>query len=128
MRLSISLSAFLLSLSACTTTSHVPLENRTLPFGCNDVVVIGRVTTGAYQHAASQEDVIGHGWYSATIAVRSTVRGARLPSVLRVRYFSHARFRDDLPFMFVLSPTSTGYQIATAQLMSLHPRLARSCK
>jgi len=128
MRFSIISLATLLSLSACATASDAPLEDRILEFGCDDVVVIGRITTRSYDQVSPEDDLLGHGWFSATIRVRRTVKGRRLPSVVPVRYYGHARFRDDREFMFVLGRTGASYDVVTAQGMAARPRLAKSCK
>lgn len=116
-----------LSSGACATWSAAGPEDRTLPFGCNDVVVVARVANGAYTPVETSDDVIGRGWVSATLRVRRLVRGAPVPPVLSVRYFAHGRMREDRDFMLVLKRTDSGFEIATGQLMSSRPRPARRC-
>ena len=120
------LSITLLS-SACATAPQASIEDRTLPYGCNDTVVVGTITNGAYEAVKSNEDILGHGWISATLHVRKVVRGERLPETLPVRYFAHAYMRQDQDFMLVLKHTGVGYEIVTGQLMRLSPLLARHC-
>lgn len=128
MRLTIiSLTASLLT-AACSTAPDVNLEDRTLPYGCNDVVVVGSVQNGSFELARSPNDLLGHGWATATITVRKVVKGPLLPSVLPVRYFAHTYMRQNLDFMLVLKRTDGGgYEISTGQLMSLRPRLTDRC-
>ena len=113
---------------ACATGQEASLEDRTLPFGCSDTVVVGRVENGAYEHVEIENDLLGHGWISATLKVQKVVRGERVPPVLPVRYFAHTNMRQDRDFMLVLGRTSAGYEIKTGQLMSVRPLLATSCE
>lgn len=122
----IAVSAVLLT-AACTTVPQASLEDRTLSYGCNDVVAVGRVVSGAYEPILSEDDVIGHGWISATLHVRKVIRGPSLPSVLPVRYFAHTSMRDDRDFMLVLKHSGAGYEITTGQLMSVRPVLVSHC-
>lgn len=123
----ISVPAMLLTV-ACATGQEASLEDRTVPFGCSDTVVVGRVESGAYEPVKSENDLLGHGWISATLKVRKVVRGERVPPVLPVRYLAHAYMRHDRDFMLVLGRTGAGYEIKTGQLMSVRPLLATSCE
>lgn len=128
MRLSALSVAVILITTGCATAPQASLEDSTLPFGCADTVVVGRVENGAYQPVEAESDILGRGWISATLHVRKVVRGTPLPSVLPVRYFAHAYMRHDRDFMFVLKRTSAGYEITTGQLMSVRPLLASHCE
>lgn len=127
MRLSGLTSAAMLLTGACATTPQASIEDRTLSFGCNDTVVVGRIENGAYRPVKSENDPLGHGWISATLKVKRVVRGSSVPVVLPVEYFAHEYLRSDRDFMFVLRRTPSGYRISTAQLMWLRPRLASQC-
>jgi len=113
--------------SACATVSSETLEDKTLPYGCSDIVAIGRLENGAYEASDSANDLIGHGWINATLHVRRVVSGGTVPTNLPVRYFAHTYMRDDRDFMFVLTPVDQAFEIATAQLMSARPRAVRDC-
>lgn len=114
--------------SACSTVSPVPIEDRTLSYGCSDAVAVGRLDNGAYEtRSGSADDLIGYGRFAATLNVRRVVSGASLPATLPVRYFAHTYMRDDRDFMFVLTPVDGGFEIASAQLMSVRPRAVRDC-
>jgi hypothetical protein len=123
----VAVSAMLLT-AACATAPQAGLEDRTLPYGCNDTVVVGSVKNGAYEPVKFENDILGHGWISATLYVRRVVRGTALPPVLPVKYFAHASMRQDQDFMLVLKHTRTGYEITTGQLMSVRPLLASRCQ
>jgi len=127
MRLIFAASAVLLT-AACATAPGASLEDRTLSYGCHDIVVVGSVRNGVYEPVKAENDVLGHGWISATLRVRKVVRGAEVPPVLPVKYFAHTYMRQDRDFMLVLAHTDTGYEITTGQLMSLRPVLASRCE
>jgi hypothetical protein len=123
----IPISAVLLA-AACASVPQASLEDRTLSYGCNDIVVVGSVRNGAFEHVQIDNDILGHGWISATLHVRKVVRGPRLPAALPVRYFAHTYMRQNQEFMLVLKHTDTGYEIVTGQAMRLRPLLASLCK
>jgi hypothetical protein len=98
-----------------------------LSFGCHDIVVIARVKNESERPSKSENDVLGHSWFSATLNVKRVVIGAHVPAVLRVSYYSHAAFRDDADFLFVLERTERGYEIKGGQLTQFRPHLAAHC-
>ena len=115
-------------ISACTTVSSESVDDRTLSYGCSDIVVVGRVENdSANQASYSSDDLIGHDSFSAELRVRRVVSGSSIPASLPVKYFAHTYIRGDRDFMFVLTPVDGGYAIATAQLMSNKPRAVRCC-
>ncbi|MBV1691885.1 hypothetical protein KRR38_30525 [Novosphingobium sp. G106] len=117
-----------LMMPACVSNSPVSVEDRTLRYGCNDLVVVGRIIeNGAYEPVQDDDDLIGHAWVSARIKVKKVLKGADIPAVLPVRYFAHVHMREDRDFMFVIRSAEKGYEIETGQLMSVHPRLAARC-
>jgi hypothetical protein len=123
----IPVSAVLLT-AACATVPQASLEDRTLSYGCNDIVVVASVRNGAFEHVQIANDILGHGWISATLHVRKVVRGPDLPAVLPVRYFAHTYMRQDRNFMLVLKHSGSGYEIRTGQVMFLRPLLASHCE
>ncbi|MFC0588105.1 hypothetical protein ACFFF7_01625 [Novosphingobium aquiterrae] len=118
-----------LSLNGYATRDEARIEDRTLENSCDDVVVIGKIDNGKYQHVSNPDDLIGHGWFDATISVRKVVRGPRLPKVIPVRYFAHTYMREDREFMFVLNRTENGILvIRTGQTTALRPTLSTPCE
>lgn len=114
--------------SACSTMQQVPDEDRNLSYGCDEVVVIGRLSNQTASEAVPIEgDVIGHGWMEADLLVGRIVHGRRLPEILPVRYFAHTFMRGDRNFMFVLKKTSKDYEVTAAQLMSARPLATSTC-
>ena len=79
-------------------------------------------------HFAIADDLLGHGWASATLKIRKRVHGASGASVIPVRYFEHSYLREDRDFLFVLRSADDGtYEVVGKKLMSARPRLAASC-
>ena len=114
-------------LNACAAFQGRGESNRVLPFGCNDIAVVGKIRNGSYT-AVDDGGLLGRGWTTARISVFRVVRGNRLPSSLTVRYISHAAMREDADFLFVLTPVADSqFEIATAQRMSIDPWLASHC-
>jgi hypothetical protein len=114
--------------TACAINSSVGAEDRTLPYGCNDLVLVGRIIeNGAYEPVEDEDDLIGHAWITARIKVKKILRGTNVPAVLPVRYFAHAYMREDRDFMFVIRNAEKSYEIEAGQPMSVHPRLAARC-
>jgi hypothetical protein len=112
-----------------TDFERASIEDRTLSYGCSDIVVIGRLKNGNYTPINESEDIIGHGWIEARIEIRRSVIGRNLPLTLPVKYFTHAQIRGDKDFMFVLSgSTASGFEIKHAQLMSVRPVISAECK
>ncbi|MDQ0250505.1 hypothetical protein J2W22_002569 [Sphingomonas kyeonggiensis] len=103
-------------------------QDHALAYGCDDIVVVGRLKNGGWGHVEIADDLLGHGWASATLKVRKRVYGAPGASVIPVRYFEHAYLREDRDFLFVLTKADGGtYEVVGKKLMSARPRLAMSC-
>lgn len=103
------------------------IEDRTLPFGCNDTAVIARVESHSIDPIASKHDLIGHSWVTATLKVKTIVKGPKVPRDLPVKYYAHAYLRHDRDFLLVLHETEQGWVITNGQLMSLQPFLGNRC-
>lgn len=95
---------------------------------CDELVVVGRLKNGEYEHVEIEDDILGHGWITAELRVRSVEKGRSVRPQVPVRYFAHTYMREDRDFMFVLSPEPDGgYLVSTAQLMSYRPRWVNRC-
>jgi hypothetical protein len=120
--------AIALVAGSCATTSPVANQDRSLSFGCDDLVVVGRVKNGDYHHVEIEDDILGHGWISGTLRVRRTIRGTAVPRAVPVRYFAHTYMREDRDFMFVANRADDGaYEIKAAEPMSGRPYPAPNC-
>jgi hypothetical protein len=116
-----------LVLLLANAASGVSIEDRTLPFGCNDAVVVGRVESHAIEPIKSEGDQIGHGWVTATISVKRVVKGRNVPRTIPVMYFAHTFVRGDRDFMLVLHQTDQAIVVTNGRLMSVQPLLADRC-
>jgi hypothetical protein len=68
-------------------------------------VVIGRFhNNNDYQHVDLSDDILGHGWMTARIAVRRSLFGHQPPRSIDVRYFGHTYYREDRDFVLVIGP------------------------
>jgi hypothetical protein len=114
--------------ASCASLSTEGLDSRTLSYGCNDIVVIGRLKSEAVEDAYSEDDLLGHGWFNAKLHVRRIVAGVARPASFHVKYFAHTNIRNDRDFMFVLTPANGSFEIATARLMSAKPRATSTCR
>lgn len=65
------------------------IDERTLAFGCDDMVAIGRMKNGGWHRVDEPDDVVGHGWVDAKLTVRRVVRGSFNGRTVPVRYFAH---------------------------------------
>lgn len=100
-------------------------------YGCRDLVVIGRVESTDYQHIENEDDLLGHGWATATVTVDRVLRGRGAGPILNARYLTHAYLRDDLDFLLVLKPSPAGpYEIVARRVRDGHRRwrLAPMCR
>ncbi len=95
-------------LAACATVPAVSEEDRTLTIECGDIVAIGDIENIDYTDASSEGDLLGHGWFSAALNVRRTVKSKALKRVVRIRYFSHAEMRQNTEFGNSCSPLQGG--------------------
>jgi hypothetical protein len=117
------------ALAACTSVDLPTIEDRTLAYGCDDLVVIGRIQNGDFQQVEIEGDIIGHGWISGNVTVREVVKGDAFSDRIPIRYFAHTYIRDDVEFMFVLGKAEDGqFELRTAQRMSVRPYLATRCE
>ena len=112
----------------CANAQSATIEDRTLSYGCSDIVVVGRIQNGDYSSVHDDEDILGHGRIDAHIKVKRIVRGANLPSSLPIKYYAHTYMRENRDFMFVLSGNGmVGFEIKHAQLMSVRPIIPAQC-
>ena len=99
-------------------------------YGCDEMVVIGRLENLDYEHVELKDDLLGHGWMNARIHVRSVVKGADRRRVLPLRYFGHTYLRHDRTFMLVLSPQEGAYGLTSATMLRgwSRPKLEAACR
>jgi hypothetical protein len=103
------------------------IEDRTLPWGCNDTAVIAWVESHSMNPIEAKDDLIGHGWVTATLKVKTVLKGKKLPHDLPVKYYAHTYLRHDRDFMLVLHQTDQGWVITKGQRMAVQPLLEDRC-
>ena len=70
---------------------------------CGDVVVIGRFeNNGDYEHVQIGNDILGHGWMTASVNVTTLLAGIRPRHPIVVRYYGHTYFTEHRDFLLVL--------------------------
>jgi hypothetical protein len=122
-------------MSACLLGGCATLDNgkaaSELSFGCNDLVVIGRITTITGTGITDVGDLPN--WYSRwqlRIKIKRVVRGSEKRRIVPATAISHAQIRGDRDFLAVLGPADNGaYVLKTGALWGEKPRphLAKSC-
>ena len=120
---------FSLPMSLSEGANAASVEHRTLEYSWGDAVVVGKVESTNFESIGNANDLPGRGIIAATIAVSRVIKGAGLPKRIPVTYVAHVYMRSDRQFMLVLSRKDDGsFRIATAQLVSVRPRLATRCE
>jgi hypothetical protein len=124
----LALGALIIAGSNATLAQATPAKSDDVAYGCNDLVVVGRLEKQDYQHVEIEDDLLGHGWITADLRVDDVVFGARRVRNLPVKYFAHTYMREDRDFVFVLRPAEDGrHLVRTARLMENDPELADHC-
>jgi hypothetical protein len=97
-------------------------------YGCDDVVVVGRVKTIAYADLTQEDDLLGHGRYDMRVSVKRVLRGKETRRIIPASAFAHGQMRQDVDFWLVLRPVpGGGYVIRTGNLMRHPYKLAQTC-
>lgn len=122
------LGAMIIAALWATVADAKSRERDDIAYGCNDLVVVGRLVNQDYQHVEVEGDLLGHGWVTADVKVNDVVFGHTRARKLPVRYFAHTYMRDDRDFVFVLRPAENGrHLVRTARLVEYDPELANRC-
>jgi len=108
--------------------ASTPDSNEPVTYGCDEVVVVGRVKTVAYTDLTSSGDVLGHGRYDIQLRIKRVLRGEEARRVVPVSGLSHSQIREDADLWFVLTPANDGgYVIRTGNLTRFPYALAPNC-
>lgn len=119
----------------CLSTAGVPARAADeVIAGCGDLAVIGRIrTTGesAIVEPKASPDEWQSGWrsrYHLQIRIKQVVRGAERRRVVSATVVSHARIRDDIDFLIMLTPDGNGsYRLSSATPMESRPSISQNC-
>lgn len=121
--------SILLGLMGLLSTASPSLGAEPITYGCDELVVVGRVRTVGYTDLTTKDDVLGHGRYSMEVAVKRVLRGRETRRVLPVVGYSHGQMRDDADFWLVLAHTEDGsYSVRTGNLTRIPYKLAQKCE
>lgn len=115
-------------LAGCASVEHdAPIH--VMQYGCNDLVVVGRVRTLASNLIDDPRDLIGHDVWDIEVKIKRVIRGAEQRSVVPAVGVSHAQIRDDLDLLIVLSRSevSSIYDIRTLNVWKGRSQLAATC-
>ena len=109
-------------LASCASAPEEGAEP--LVYGCDDVVVVGRIDTDldSYRSVEAPGDLIGHGDFDAMIDIKRVLYGDMPERSVGVVYNAHSSIRDDETFVFVLSASGDGYAIRSAAILRYLPR------
>lgn len=101
----------------------------TVAYGCDDLVVVGRVRTLSYTDLSEEGDVLGHGRFALHVHVTRRLRGRPPGRYLAASRIGHSRLRHDRSFLMVLSPAADGYEIEEPHLWysAWRPSIAPRC-
>ncbi len=122
--------SLLMSAPACADGDEAD-SSEVVPYGCNDVVVVGRVNNLSFTHIEKPDDILGHGWITAQLRIKKLLKGHAAGRILPVKYFAHTYMRENRDFLFVLSPVDGGsYEIIDGRLFDGARRaiLAAKCE
>lgn len=117
----------LLFVASCASAEH-PERQNVMSYGCDDLVLIGRVTTVASEEIPDPRSLLGHSVWDTEITIKRIIRGAERKRTVRATGVSHAQIRDDIDMLIVLSKPEggRGYTIQTLNVVGLS-RLADRC-
>lgn len=93
-----------------------------LPYGCKDLVVVGRLVTRSGETFTPPDGLLGRSRWQMNVQIKQLLRGAEQRLTVPASGVSHAPPRSDRDFLAVLSPTDSGsYVLKTATLWDERP-------
>jgi hypothetical protein len=106
-------------------TPNVRDRGHQLSYGCDDVVVVGRVTTVGRSDISDQAPLPG--WRSRwqlQVDIKRVIRGRERRSTVPATFVAHGQLLHDVDFLAVLSPARRGgYILKSAAGLDDQPRL-----
>ena len=94
-----------------------------LPYGCDDLVVIGQVITQSGETVTPPDALLGRSRWQMDVQIKDVLRGTEQRRTVRATAVSHAPLRTDRDFLAVLSPADGDpYALETATLWDVWPR------
>lgn len=112
-----------------TQLVHARDKSAPIDYGCDDIVVVGRIKTTGYTDMTRQDNLLGSGRYDMQVRIGRVLRGKEPRRIVSVSGYSHGQMRENSDFWLVLTPAPDGrYTIRTANLARIPYSLAGRCK
>ena len=124
-----SMALYALCISGATDGKAMASEEGVpISYGCNEVVVIGRVKTIGFTDQTSSNDVLGHGRFDMQVSIKRVLRGTEARGLVPASGYGHGQMRADVDFWMVLTPVrSGGYIVRTGNIVAVPYVLASRC-
>lgn len=92
-------------------------------YGCDDLVVIGRMKNLSFESIPDENDLLGHGHIKFEVRIRKRLRGTDTRRVVAASAIAHTHMNEEHEFLLVLSPSSdgVGYQLEDVRVWQLAP-------
>jgi hypothetical protein len=92
-------------------------------YGCDDLVVIGRMKNVSFTPTPDKNDLLGHGKVEFDVLVDQRLRGLDTRRRVRVSTIAHVGMNEDHEFVLVLSPDvrGDGYHLEDVRVWQLAP-------
>jgi hypothetical protein len=92
-------------------------------YGCDDLVVIGRMNNVSFTPIPDENDLLGHGRVQFDVLVDRRLRGSDKRRRVRVSTVAHVGMNEDHEFLLVLSPDSRSqaYELEDIRVWQLAP-------
>jgi hypothetical protein len=104
-------------------------EDGPVTYGCDEVVVVGRVKTIAYTDATGEGGLLGRGRYDMRVDIKRVLRGRETRRVVPANAVAHGQMREDIDFWLVLTPATDGGYVIRIGNLARHPyKLAQTCR
>jgi len=92
-------------------------------YGCDDLVVIGRMKNVSFAPIPDENDLLGHGRVQFDVLVDQLLRGRDKRRRVPVSTIAHVGMNEDHEFLLVLSPDKRGndYELKEVRVWQLAP-------
>lgn len=116
---------FLPILLSAGCASVAPAER--LDYGCNDLVVVGRLRTLSSTPANAPTDILEKSVWNGEVDIKTILRGKERRRTVKTASVSHAQVRDDIDLVIVLSTSEDADQYSVKTLSTWPTPLASHC-
>jgi len=103
-------------------------RRETLTYGCDEVVLVGRITTVSEIDASQPGDILGRSRYEMKVRVKQVLRGPERRQIVPLVEIAHNQMRSDVDFWMILTKRADGaYVMRSANVTSIPYKLAPHC-